>query len=96
MTVDVAVQWIAYATRMSLDKVLGLGLSSDQAITLGRRLSENRLLNPPRQIPVKVDEFICHYCGKRFTREWKTARPKYCSRSHRQMAYEKRRKAKQQ
>lgn len=96
MMVDTAHQWIAYATRMSVEKVLSLGLSSNQAITLGQQLAANKLLNPPKQIPLKTNEFICHYCGKRFTRQWRTARPKYCSRSHRQMAYEKRRRAKQQ
>lgn len=84
-------QWIAYAARLPLEVVDGLGLPDEVAIVIARGLEANRLLNPPA-VGVKLGVFVCRYCGRQFVREWTTRPFRYCSPSHRTAAWRRRRR----
>lgn len=93
MTVDIAIQWVAYAIRRPVDDVIALGLGDDQLMKLGRWLSQNRLLNPPKEIPEKVGQFRCQCgCGQFFTASYRTKKPKYVNDTHKMRAYRARHK----
>lgn len=95
MTLEIAVQWIAYAVKRPMDEVYALELDDDQFIRLGRWLSQNKLLNPPKKIPAKIDTFRCQCgCGETFKASYKTKPPKYKNATHRQRVY-RARKARQ-
>lgn len=84
MTSDLGARWIAFAGKRSLADVDALGLSDVQLQVLGAWLSENGVLNPPRDRPVKVGEFVCHCgCGQTFRAEYRTTKPKFLSNAHR-------------
>lgn len=97
MTPEVAVRWIAYATRRPVPEILELGLEREQLAALGRWLAANPLINPPAEIPVKVGEFVCQCgCGERFTAEWRTKRPQYVNATHKARAYRARKRERQE
>ena len=82
MTPEHGAEWVAFATRRTVDDVRAV-LSDDQLVVMGEWLSQNRLLNPPKPKP-KVGEFICQCgCGEAFTAEWTTSRPKFKNAAHR-------------
>lgn len=81
MTEHDALQWIAYATRRPIAEVHALGLQSDGLIALGAWLAANPLINPPARCPLKTREFVCAHCGQTFEAQYRTKRPKYCSRA---------------
>lgn len=92
MSPDLGLEWVAYAGRVSVQDVMSWGLTDAQLVRLGAALSSNKVLNPPRHIPVRVGTFVCACgCGTVFQREYKTRRPKYLNRSHQMRAYRKRR-----
>jgi hypothetical protein len=91
MDVNLAVQWLAFANRCSVEDVKGWGLTDDQLVSLGLSVSRNKLLNPPRA-QLKLGVFRCRWCGQVFSREWRTSRWRYCSDSHRQLAYRARKR----
>lgn len=88
VTLEIAVQWIAYAAKRPIADVLALELEDDQFLRLGQWLSQNKLLNPPQKIPAKIGTFRCQCgCGQTFTAGYKTKTPKYLNATHRQRAY---------
>jgi hypothetical protein len=84
MDAELGAQWISYATKQPLDQVLEL-LDDDQLVTLGKWLSKNKLLNPPKSNTKKhVGEFMCKCgCGETFTAEYTTKRPQFKNEAHR-------------
>lgn len=85
--VEIALQWLAYAARVSVDEVLSWSLSDDQLLKVGAALSRNKLLNPP-EVPLKVATFVCQCgCGTVFERVYRTRKPRYLNRSHQMRAY---------
>jgi len=83
MNAEVGVQWVAYATRQTVDEVKAL-LTDDQLAVIGRRLSENKLLNPPKVERVRYEKFVCHCgCGEWFMAKYKTKKPQFKNESHR-------------
>lgn len=97
MTVDRAVQWLAYAARRSVDDVWAIVgvLPDDSLVELGVMLENSVLLNPPTHRPVKVHRAVCQCgCGQWFEREYRTNKPKYKSDAHKaHAAYVRRRLA---
>lgn len=94
MTEDTAVQWIAFAARRPVEDVLGLELDDIQAVKLGRWLSENRLLNPPKKVVEKIGQFRCQCgCGQLFMAAYRTKKPKYVNDTHKMRAYRARQSA---
>lgn len=94
MTADLAIQWVAWASRQSVDEVLRLGLTDEQLVVLGRGLSRNRLLNPPKERPKKTGEFVCACgCGETFTAEYVTKKPKFKNKAHSQRYWRRKMKA---
>lgn len=84
MTGDVGAEWLAFAVRRPVNDVLALGLDDGQLVTLGKWLSKNKLLNPPKTKKVHVGTFVCQCgCGEKFTAEYITTRPKYKNETHR-------------
>lgn len=82
MTGDVGAEWVAYAVRRPVHEVRAL-LSDDQLVTLGKWLSKNKLLNPPKATR-QVGTFVCQCgCGETFTAEYVTTKPKYKNETHR-------------
>lgn len=81
MTEHEALQWLAYATRQPIDQVLEWQLAPWQLAALGAALAENPLINPPGRAPLKTREFVCACCGQAFEAQYRTKRPKYCSRA---------------
>lgn len=97
MTINIAYDWLAYATRTPVIELKTIGLDDDHVLELGRMLAANPMLNPPRHRPVKTGEFVCVCgCGKKFTREYRTTHPKYYSESHRQMYWRRKKRAEEQ
>jgi len=93
MTPDAAVQWISYATKQPVDRVLALGLTADQIVMLGGALASNPLINPPVKKPLKQGEFVCACgCGETFEAEYRTSKPKYKNAAHKARAYRARRR----
>lgn len=91
MDTQTGYHWIAYVTKLPIDEVVEL-VAPEAAVVLGWAISRNRLVNPPRwnEVPVKLTEFTCQECGRRFKREW-TIRPwKYCSGACKARAYRRR------
>jgi len=88
MTVQRAVEWIAFTARRDAALIWALELEEDQYLKLGRWFAENRLLNPPRRLPEKIITQKCKCgCGQTFTTTYKTRKPKYINDTHRQRAY---------
>lgn len=86
-------RWIAFATRRDVADVMALGLTPRQIETLGRWLSENKLLNPPTLQPLKLGRFVCQCgCGETFEREYRTKKPLYRNAAHKARAYRARRR----
>ena len=93
MTVDVAVQWVAFAACRPVEEGLAPGLTDDQFEVLGRWLSQNRLLNPPRP-GLKQGVFVCQCgCGREFTAWYRTKRPLYLNDTHKMRVYRRRKRA---
>lgn len=91
--VEIAVQWLAYASRLPVDVVRGLGLTESQIVCLAVGLSRNGLLNPPRGV-YKLGRFTCQCgCGEVFERWYRTRKPRYVDRAHQQRVYRRRRQA---
>lgn len=84
MTGDIGAQWVAYAVKRPVDEVRAL-LSDEQLVTLGRWLSKNKLLNPPKNTKKRLGVFVCKCgCGEVFTAEYVSKRPQFKTESHRQ------------
>ena len=81
MTELEGLQWLAYATRQPVDQVLGWQLAPWQIAAIGAALADNPVLNPPCHVPLKTREFVCAHCGQTFEAQYRTKRPKYCSRA---------------
>lgn len=73
-----AVHWIAFATRTDIAQVASLDIPDDALIWIGQKLSHNKLLNPPRRIPIKTAIFPCLNCGQSFMDQYVTKKPMYC------------------
>lgn len=85
MTRDQALEWVAYVTRWSVEKVEAKGLTDEQLIWLADRLRGNRLVNPPKSpgaTKVKVGVFECKCCGELFKAEYKTRKPEFKNSTH--------------
>lgn len=93
MTTDRALEWVAFATRQPVDKVLKLGLTDDQLVALGKWFEKHPLLNPPRVYPVKRLRLLCQCgCGEWFEYDYSHGgKPKYKNATHRIRAYRARR-----
>lgn len=94
MTSEDAVLWIAYACRQPVEDVRALRLEDDQAVTLAQWLSARGVINPMEPRPIKSADFTCACCGTTFHREYRTSKPKYCSRTCQQKAYRRRQREK--
>jgi len=71
-------QWICYATKMTDGELSILGMNKKQITTLGHSLANNRLLNPPKERPVKTTTFRCKRCAQVFLDTYVTKHPEYC------------------
>lgn len=96
MTVDNAVQWVAWTTKQPVEKLMQT-FTPDQLVQLGKWLCNNRLLNPPQQRKVKQLTMICQCgCNQRFTVQYAGGRkPIYMNDAHRIRAYRARRRARE-
>lgn len=94
MTEDRALQWVAFATRQPVEKVVNLGLAADQLVTLAKWFEKHPLLNPPKTMPVKRLRVLCQCgCGEWFERDYTTGqKPKYMNATHRVRAARARRR----
>ena len=87
MKIAEAEAWIAFATKLSLEEVAALHLAKTTASKIGQKLSENKLLNPPKERHLKTIIFKCACpCGQVCTRTYKTKKPKYINDAHKQRA----------
>lgn len=94
MTPDIAAQWIASATGMSLADVRDLGLTPDQVRAIGAGLAANPSLSFWRYEPQwKTGTFVCACgCGETFEARYRTKKPKYKNQAHRQRYYRRRKR----
>lgn len=83
MNADYGAEWVAFAARRPVDEVRAL-LSDDQLVVLGKWLSENKLLNPPKNVQWKEGTFVCRCgCGETFTAKYLAKKPQYKNEAHR-------------
>lgn len=84
MTPDVGAQWLAYVARRPVVDIVSM-FDDDQLVSLGKWLSKNKLLNPPRPTRKKWGVFVCKCgCGESFKAQYTTKKPQFMNEAHRQ------------
>lgn len=83
MNARTAEQWIAFTCRTTIAAVQAVNFTDDQIAWLGEHLADNKLINPPRDIPTKTKAFTCRKCGRGFIDTYRTKKPQYCQNCRR-------------
>jgi hypothetical protein len=89
MDAKLGAEWVAFATKKPIAEVVE-HFNDDQLVILGKWLSGNKLLNPPKKPARKrTGVFLCKCgCGTRFTAEYTTKKPQFLNDAHK-MRYQR-------